>query len=180
MPREGISLKMRKRVTTIFERTISLAAVASGILVVFVTIMICTDVLLRYFFDRPLKGVIELAGYGLLYITFLGTAWLLQREGHVKMDIVLNRLKPRNQALINAMTSILVAMCCLCVTWYGAQNAWEYFLTGFYEVTQLSLPVFHLSAIVALGFFLLFIQFLRRSYGYMERWRALPKKGQGL
>lgn len=168
------------RVTATFDRTISLATVVAGALVVFVTIMICADVFLRYFLNRPLIGVIELAGYSLLYITFLGAAWLLQKEGHVKMDIVLNRLKPRNQALVNAITSILVAMCCLCVTWYGARSAWEYFRTGYYEVSQLSLPVFHLSAVVAFGFFLLFIQFLRRGYGYIESWRASPQREQEL
>jgi len=139
--------------------------------------MIWADVIWRYFLNRPLKGVTELAGYSLLYITFLGAAWLLKKEGHVKMDIVLNQLMPKNQALINAITSILVAICCLCATWYGARSAWEYFLTGYYEVSQLSIPVFHLSAVVSFGFLLLFIQFLRRGYGYLESWRILREKG---
>ena len=116
--------------------------------------------------------------YSLLYMTFLGTAWVLKREGHVRMDLVLNRLNPTSQALANVLSSIAGAIICLVITAYGVKVCWDLYQSGQYFAAFLKPPKFIILAIVPVGCFLLFIQFLRRTYGYSKDLRALPSKGQ--
>ena len=123
---------------------------------------------MRYFLKMPQVWVVEITEYTLLVITFLGTAWVLKREGHVKVDLVLNRLKPRAQAFINIITSVVSALVLLVVAWYGLRISWDYFQKGIFELSMLDIPKAPIMVVIPIGSILLLIQFLRRAYGYWE------------
>jgi TRAP-type C4-dicarboxylate transport system permease small subunit len=173
-------MKLLAKATAIFDGTINLLADLASVLIILMMLGISTDVAMRYFFVRPISWMVEIAEHSLLFVTFLGAAWVLKGEGHVKMDIVLNRLKPGTQALLNMITSILGAIICLFLVWYGAQVTWEYFQIGYVIFAVLSIPSAYIIIIIPVGSFLLFIQFLRRSYGYLKSWRASLDKEPGL
>ncbi len=169
-------MKILAKINTIFDHTLTLLSVLACVLIIFVIVSVDLEVFMRYFLRQPLKWVVEISGYSLLYITFLVAACVLKREGHVKMDLVINRLEPRTHLLLNIITSITSAIVCLVIAWYGVKVTWEHFQIGFYLSTPLKPPSFLIVIIVPVGSFLLFIQFLRRTYGYMGSWRALPNK----
>lgn len=142
-------------------------AFLAGILVICVMLVISADVALRFLMDRPIPWVLEATEYSLLYITFLGTAWLLKREGHVKLDFVLDRLEPRTASILNVITSILMTIVCLLLAWYGAQSTWDHFERGVRSVKYFSLPMFAFLAIIPVGSFFLVVQSLKRTYCYL-------------
>ena len=115
--------------------------------------------------------MIEIVEYVLLYTCFLGGAWLLREEGHVKLDVLLSRLNPRNQALLNAVTSGLAAMLWLLLIWYTTGTTLKAHEMGHYMMTILETPKAPLYAIMPIGSFLLFVQFSRRTYGYLRIWK---------
>jgi len=152
--------------------------ILAGILLIFITLIIGVSIASRYFLNRPMGWVTEISEYSLLYITFLVAAWVLKKEGHVKMDIVLTRLKPRTQSVTNVITSAISAVVCFILTWYGVRVTWELFQTGYPTPTILELPKFIIIAAIFIGSFLLFIQFLRRTCSYLGNWRASRDKEQ--
>jgi TRAP-type C4-dicarboxylate transport system permease small subunit len=103
---------------------------------------------------------------------FLTVSLTLKREGHVKMDLVLTRLRPGTQSILNIITSVIGIFICLVLTWYGTVVTWDYFQTGYYIGTMLMPPKAPIMLIIPVGSFLLLIQFLRRAYSYLESWRA--------
>ena len=169
-------MKLLTKVTAIFDRTIGSLAALASFLIIFIAVSVSTAVVMRYFLERPIFWVVEVSGYSLLYITFLAAAWLLKEEGHVKMDLLLNRLKPRTQALLNMITSIISAIALLIVVRYSARATWEYFQNDYYVPGLLEPPQWAILVIIPIGSLLLSIQFLRRTYGYLINWRALLKK----
>ncbi len=174
-------MKQLTKITAIFDRTLALLAILAGVVIIFIMLSVLTEIVMRDFLNRPQTWVVELSEYALLWITFLGTAWLLKREGHVKMDMVLNRLNPGRQVVLNIITSVIGLIICLVTTWYGVQMTWSHFQRGIFEpTTVLDLPKAPIMVIIPIGFFLLSIQFLRRTYGYVGRWRASRDKEQGL
>jgi TRAP-type C4-dicarboxylate transport system permease small subunit len=98
------------RIGCILDRIIDLCAFAAGLLLSFILISVCLEVVMRYFLNRPLQWVIELTEYALLYITFLGTAWLLKKDGHIAVDVMLFRLGPRAQAFLGVFSSAIPGM----------------------------------------------------------------------
>ena len=135
-----------------------------GLILVLMMLLVSFDVIGRSVLNRSIPGTIEISEWAIMCIPFLGAAWLLRSDGHVKMDIVLNRLSPKTRAILNFATSILGATLCFTFTWYVAQNTWDDCITGYYHVSVLSLPRAPFSGIMTVGFFLLGIQFIRRSY----------------
>ena len=150
-----------------FDRTIGLLALLGAIILVFMMVIVDYEVVARYLLNRPTAWMLEVVEYALLYLAFLGAAWVLKEEGHIKMDLVLNRLDPRAQVWLNIATSIIGAIICLVITWYGVKVAWDLYQSGQYYAAFLKPPKYIIVAIVPVGCFLLFIQFLRRAYGYL-------------
>ncbi len=165
-------MKLQKKVINIFDYGTDFLALLAAVLLIFITLSITTGVVTRYLLNAPIIWILEISEYSLLFITFLGAAWVLRREQHVKMDMVLNRLGPRSQALLNSITSMLSAFVCLVVVWYSIQATWNYFELGYYTPTILRVPQGPIVIIIPIGTFMLSIQFLRRTYGYWRRWRV--------
>ena len=126
----------------------------------------------RYIFSYSTKWVVEVTEYSLLWIGFLGAAWVLKVEGHVTMDLVLSKFKLKYQALINSITSMVGTAICLIITWYSASVTLDLFQRGVLCPSILEPPKFAVSIIIPIGSFLLSVQFLRRTYKYLVAWRA--------
>ena len=141
----------------------------AGALVVIITFSISADVTLRYGIGQPITWVFEATEYSLLYITFLGTAWLLKKDGHVKLDIVLNMLKPKAQAILNVITSILLILVCFALTWYGTETTIDHFVRGVTSIKYYEPPIFIFLIIIPIAGFLLLIQSIKRTYGYIQQ-----------
>jgi len=90
------------------------------------------------------------------------------------MDLVLNRLKPKSRTLVNIITSVIGAIICFILGWYGAGVVWDHFLRGAAKIRMIEVPTAPVEAIIPIGCFLLCLQFLRRAYGYLQSRRELP------
>jgi len=172
-------LKLLTKGTGVFDRTINILAFVACVLIIFTMLIVCTDVVMRYFLRRPIIWVIEITEYLLLYITFLSAAWVLKREGHVKVDVFVNQLNPRAQTVFGIVTSTVGVIICLGLVWYGVQVTWDHILRHVMAAESLiKVPYAPILAIIPIGSFLLMLQFLRRAYGYLGSWRASVNKEQ--
>jgi TRAP-type C4-dicarboxylate transport system permease small subunit len=162
-----------RTVGRVFDRLNSVLAVIGATLLILVMLSVCYAVVIRYFFNLNTPGMFEIWEYSLLYITMLGAAWLLRKEGHVSMDIVISRLRPRAQAMLNTITSILGIIMFLALTWYGTLATWRLFQAGTRIPGDLYPPQGAIVIIIPIGSFLLLVQFMRRAHGYIKKRQAL-------
>jgi TRAP-type mannitol/chloroaromatic compound transport system permease small subunit len=146
------------------------------------TLIVCFEVVMRTFFNRPSSWVGEFSGHILLFIPFMAGAWLLKKEEHVKMDLITNMTSKRKQALVDIFTSFTGIIICLITTWFTARVTVDMFQTGYVTQSVLRLPEWPLIAFLSLGFLLLSIQFIRRTYNRYTIWKGFGKKeaGEGL
>ena len=165
-------MKLLTKGSSVFDYIIGSLTYLAAAILTFIMLAVCWDVIARALWGQPLKWVLEFSEYSLLYITFLGTAWVLKREGHVIVDIGLNQLNPSNRALLNVVTSILGVLICAILTWYGWDVSWEHLQQGYYQPTVIQPPDFPIFVIIPIGFFLLLIQFIRRAYKHLGDWRV--------
>ena len=156
-----------------FDRLLNCLFFLAGVLLVVATFSVCWGIFSRYFLSRPLGWLVEVNEYILLCIAFLVSAWVLRQEGHVKMDIVLNLLNPRKQLVVNIITSIVSAVVCLIFTWFSLKVTLELFQKMTLTPTVLELPKFYFTGVIFFGSFLLVIQFVRRTRGFLQSWRGL-------
>ncbi len=154
----------------IFEFIVNAFIFLSGVLLTMIMLAVCTDVVMRYLFNRPIFWVAELSEYSLLYITFLGTAWLLKQDGHVKIDLFTSRLAPEKRERLAIASGIIGIFISVVFTYFGFKVTWDHFVRGVYNPTLLEFPKGPLIAVIPTGFFLLLIQYIRMVFA---SWRTL-------
>jgi len=164
-------MKKSRDLMAIFDVIVDSLAIFAGALLVLVMLSVTMDVILRYFFSRPQSWVGELSEYALLYITFAGTAWVLKRDQHVKIDILIAALSPKKRKIFNLPVCIIGIFVCAILTYYGVKVTWDHFARGVCNVSLMEFPKGPLLAVIPVGMFLLLIQFIRRFYQSLKELR---------
>lgn len=162
---------VRKTISTldsIYHRCINSGAALAGVLIVFIMLVMSVHVLMRYFLLMPIRWAIEVTEYLMIWITFLGAAWVLKEEGHVKIDIILNALRPRGQALLSAVGSSIMAAICLFLAVYGGIVTYDSVVRGAARTYHYTTPLWILLIIIPISGFFLFIQSVKRARGYWQ------------
>lgn len=157
-------MRLLNKTIRIFDRAISLSAFLAGVLIFLMLVIVLYEVFSRYLGGQAVLWAYEIVEFTMLFITFLATTWLLREDGHVKVDLVLQRLKPKNQAVLNVITSIICAIAFLIIVVFSAKTTWESAQLGYYTPTELETPYHAVLFIIPVGSFFLFIQFLRIAY----------------
>ena len=165
-------MKPTNRFDRIFDRILNMMMVVSGILLGVTLVIVCLEVVFRYFLHRPLGWSAEVSSYMLLYITFLVAAWVLKDNGHVTLDVVVTMFSSRIQYGIAVVTSILSAIVCLIIIWFGMRVTLDLFLSDYRTPTLLRFPEFFIIVLIPFGSLVLFVQLLRMIAGYLSKWKS--------
>ena len=161
-------LNRYERVMKLFDKILGILAFIAGTLIVLMMIAISLGVVFRFTPLGSIVWIIEITDYSLLWITFLGTAWVLKKEGHVRMDMLLNRLNPKTRNLVNIITSAVGAIACLVLAISSAKLTLNHFGTHHMFIRSIDVLSYPILVIIPIGSLLLFIQFLRRTRGYIS------------
>ncbi len=143
-----------------FELILNSTKVLAGILLTIQMLIVCIEVVLRYFFNSPTVWVVEISSYIVLWVPFLSAAWVLRHGGHIRMDMLISNVNPNFRSILVGITYITSAVICLIITWFGVKIVIELFQTNYLTQTVLMLPKWPIMAIIPFSFFLMFIEFL--------------------
>ena len=85
---------------------------------------------LRYALDWGSNAMIEAQWFMFGLVFLLCAPWTLQQQGHVRVDILHNRLPPRARVMVDILGALLflLPVCVLIVV-----DAWSYFLISFHQ-----------------------------------------------
>jgi TRAP-type C4-dicarboxylate transport system permease small subunit len=117
-----------------------------------------TDVFMRYVFVRPLTGSIEMIEF-MMVILILGIVPSAMENKHIRVDILMERLTPKGQKLLDAIT-IFVG------SWLAVILGWRAFMACLFMIRNdvrsptLDIPVYPFYVIMALGFIFLFFSMI--------------------
>ena len=136
----------------------------SVLLILFVTLFVCAEVLMRYGFNSPIPGHLEGSELLMPLIVFLALSYTQATHGHVGMDLVLENLRPAARRRATMATLLISIFVCAILAYFGYKNALQLFT---YDDVTMSPPYFHTwpsAAAIALGYGLIslrmFVQML--------------------
>lgn len=169
-------MRFLMKVAAVFDRFNDVLAGMSAALIAILTVFLSYEVINRLVLHRATVWLLEAAEFSLVYVCFLAAAWLLRSEGHVVLDVVVTRLKPKAQALLNSGTSVVGAITCLVTGWAGVVMTLDYIQIGYIGSDIILINTAFILGIVPVGTLLLFIQFVRRAYGFWGKWMASDRE----
>lgn len=102
-----------------------------GVLMILMVLNVFYDVIMRYVFNNVSIGMQELEWHLFSAMFMFGIGYTLKHEGHVRVDIVYDRLSVRVKALINIIGSLIFALpFTALIAYYGYGYALEAFQMG--------------------------------------------------
>lgn len=121
-------------------------------------VIILYEIFVRYVLNSPTIWAHEISQmiFG-AYIILLG-GYLQQRDGHVNVDMLFLRFKPRTRAIINLFTWLLFFLFCGVLLLKGWEMGWDSFKYRETESTTFAPPVYPIKMMIPLGAFLLLLQ----------------------
>lgn len=130
-----------------------------------------TDVFLRYAFRSPITGSVEICEYFIVVAGFLGIAWCAIKRGHLKVDMIMDRMPSRFQAVTDSLTITLGMAAVAVVAWQGFEKAREVQLDHIASAF-LHIPAYPFYLIVGVSYSLLFlamipilVEYIRKAIG---------------
>jgi len=136
-------------------------------------LLINFDLFMRFAFRAPIAGLTEVTEIFLLYMTFLGAAWLYEDDGHVVVDIVLYNLVSKSLAkkILILQNHIIVGIISGILVYYGSLTTFDHYMRGAYNPTILETPIALAIAIIPIGSFILLLEVLVKIFniGYRPK-----------
>lgn len=154
-----------------FDRIIDLMAFLAGALLVGAVLIVCFEIWMRYFARKPQVWTVEVCEYILFAIAFLGAPWLLKKGGHVSIDIVAAQMGPKTQIYLGLFSKAMGVLISAIVCGFSMGTSWDSYVSGVVVIKTLSIPKYYFLMLIALGYFLLLIEFARQFFGHFKELR---------
>jgi len=132
-------------------------------------IIVCVDLTLRYFFNSPLLWGTEVTEILLLYITFLGMAWVFKEDGHVVIDVFTGQVTGRKKKILNGVSYFLVGIVAAVLVYYGFYTVYDHFRRGVFNPTVIETPIWLIIIVIPVGSVPLFLEVLIKVWKLLEK-----------
>lgn len=158
-----------KTIESIVEGFNKVLVLIASLMMAGLMIIVCVDLTLRYFFNSPLLWGTEVTEIMLLYITFLGMAWVFKEDGHVVIDVFTSQVTGRKRKILNGISYFLVGIVSVVLIYYGFYTAFDHFKRGVFNPTVIETPIALIIIVIPIGSIPLFLEVL------IKFWRLLKK-----
>jgi len=108
-----------------FDALIDALALAAAALLCALVVLILVDVAARYLRLFSIPWSFEATEYMLYAITFLGAPWVLREEGHIAIELLVERLPAAAQRLVRRIADLLGATVCVVLFYFACRVAWR-------------------------------------------------------
>lgn len=151
-----------------FDGLIDALAAAAGALVVLLTALVVFDVAARSLRILTLPWSLEATEYMLYAVTFLGAPWVLRENGHIAIELVVERLPAPLRAATARVADVLGAAICAVLLYYACRVVWLSYRSGIMVQKSFSFPEWLAYAGIPPVMLILLALYLRRILARRE------------
>jgi C4-dicarboxylate transporter, DctQ subunit len=153
-----------------------LAALA-GLILVFITFSISYGIITRAMGFQSPVWIVQFNEYSLLWMTFLGSAWILSRRKHVAMDVLTGQLSPRSRRFAEILHGFMGVGLCGILFYYSTLMTLNLYQRGVTDVQAMDVPKYLVIMVIPIGFLVLILQFFRNLTASLRGTGVSPKTG---
>lgn len=148
----------------VFKRPVGALSTGAGYLsfaaILGAMVIILYEVAVRYVLRWPTDWEIEASIILTTFVTFVGSAYALKNDAHIRMDFLTAHLPAAWQRGVHALTSAASLLFCGWVTYRSWQMFWEAFSAGWRSETTWGPPLAVPYGFMASGMTLVTLQYL--------------------
>jgi TRAP-type mannitol/chloroaromatic compound transport system permease small subunit len=123
------------------------------LIVIYSLVFGLTDVILRYFLNRPSLWISVTVQYAMVLLACVSGAYALNHDSFVKLDLFYARFSPRTKAICDIFTFSLSLLYLYVLIWKGMQAAAHSIAIRQMTPTAIPIPLYHLKSLIPVGAF---------------------------
>lgn len=140
------------------------AATLSGTMIFVISLFAVIEVIARTAFDYPTKWSLAFSQFILLYAIFLGSAYCFQQGGHIRVDLLVDKLPVKIRLVVNIVGLFISGIFVGVLAWMGYENMVISARFDFLTITTIQIPAAYLYAIILIGSILMLFSLLAMIY----------------
>ena len=129
---------------------------ACGVIIIFLVVL--KEVIGRYFFNHPTSWGNELTQMTFGVYVILSGGFVLNRGGHVNVDIIYSRFSLRTRAALDVFSSVMFFLFVGMMLWYGWMLAWESISVLEHSHSAWDPPLYPVKLMIPLGAVLILLE----------------------
>lgn len=157
-----------------FDFLINAMAVLASTIMLVMMLSTVFKVIMRAFFNRGIQGVDQISGTMMVYIAFLGAAWVLRNEGHITIDLLTGYLSEKTRRQVEIFGSIVGAIACFTIAYVSGVATVLSIQRGVVVAAELEIPRAINLWVIPFGSAVLGIEFILRSVRFYQGVNVVP------
>lgn len=113
--------------------------------------LMVSDVVMRYFFDKPIRGAFDLTEYMMAVVFSFGLPYCIINKNHIKVDILMERFSEKAQTVINMLLTPVSLVIFSLIAWQSILSTKIQFDSHIVS-SVLEIPRYPFLALVFLGY----------------------------
>lgn len=148
-------------------------ALISGLAIFSLMVLAVVSVSGRNFMNQPLPGYVDWIEQAMPLIAFMGVSYTQRNGGHIRMDMLVGRLKGRALYLAELITTLAILTLMILIVW----GSWAHFQRSFDfsaplwsrdSSMDIAIPLWPAKLLAPLAFFVLCLQLTLQTWGYIS------------
>lgn len=127
------------------------AGYVASVALLVMTVGVTLDVFARFLLGAGSKMAIEMSGYALVAIVFLGLAYTHKTNGHIEINFLIKRLSPRAQHWCRIFNSIVFLAYTMLLGYFGWKTFWTSYEFNSTSRTGLDVLIWPYQLVIPLG-----------------------------
>lgn len=119
--------------------------------VLLLTAIVTLQIVARYVFGKAIPGIFESAELLMVAIVFLGLAYIQSVNGHVRMELLVNRMSRVRRRTMEGFTLLLSLVLFVAITYKSGQNAHLAWRIGDVTMGLINFPTWPAKMLVPIG-----------------------------
>jgi len=145
-----------------------------GAIIIFFTLLLFANVVMRYIFLAPIYWAEELARYLMVWLIFLGAGVVVGEEGHISINVATRFLSPKGNALLTRVIALICLLFSAALVYYSWQHTMRVRLAG-QTTAALDLPMWWAYLAIPVGSALMTLQYARQLIRFPSRYGDLAR-----
>lgn len=157
-----------KRIPVIFDVIDKILSAISAVTLFIMMLWIFCDVILRFFFNSPIQGTIELTGeYLMVLLVYLALSDTYKHDEHVKVTFLENKFPENVKKVLKFVTSLFAAAFFFLIGILNFQEGVEYYEQNIMSSGVLNYPLAPALFIIAIGLFMIALRLVLECIGIL-------------
>lgn len=145
------------------EKKTSIEGYICSILLSFMSVLMFTEVVSRYFFNHSIFWAEELIRYMFIWLTFLGSAYCIPEKGHVVIDMFISLFPKSIQKYMEQLGNLVWLGLSIFIIYYSGTYTLKLMKLG-ERSTALKLPLWIVYAAIPVGFIFMVYRLVQLLY----------------